>query len=50
MGCQTSGPFVSQQDIRERAKVSQTILEKMSELGLLGELPESNQFSLFDFM
>ena len=44
------GPFVSQQDIRERAKVSQTILEKMSELGLLGELPESNQFSLFDFM
>ncbi len=44
------GPFVSQQDIRERAKVSQTILEKMSELGLLGELPESNQFSIFDLM
>ena len=44
------GPFVSQQDIRERAKVSQTMLEKMSELGLLGELPESNQFSIFDLM
>ena len=44
------GPFVSQQDIRERAKVSQTILEKMSELGLLGDLPESNQFSIFDLM
>ena len=43
-------PFVSQQDIRERAKVSQTILEKMNELGLLGELPESNQYSIFDLM
>ena len=45
-----NGPFVSQQDIRERAKVSQTILEKMSELGLLGDLPQSNQFSIFDLM
>ena len=45
-----AGPFVSQQDIRERAKVSQTILEKMSEMGLLGDLPESNQFSIFDLM
>ncbi len=45
-----NGPFVSRQDIRERAKVSQTILEKMNELGLLGDLPESNQYSIFDLM
>ena len=44
------GPFVSKDDLRERAKISQTIVDKMSELGMLGDLPDSNQFSLFDFM
>ena len=42
------GDFVSRQDLRERAKVSQTIADKMAELGILGNLPETNQFSLFD--
>lgn len=42
------GPFISKDDFRERSKVSKTICDKMSELGLLGDLPESNQISLFD--
>ena len=42
------GDFVSRQDLRERAKISQTIADKMAELGILGNLPETNQFSLFD--
>ena len=39
----------SKEDIRIRGKVSKTILDVMSDLGLLGDLPESNQLSLFDF-
>jgi DNA polymerase-3 subunit alpha (Gram-positive type) len=45
-----NGPFLSRDDFRERTKVSQTICDKMAELGLLEGLPESNQISLFDFM
>ena len=44
------GPFISRDDFRERSKVSKTITDKMYELGLLGDLPESNQLSLFDFL
>ncbi len=44
------GPFLSKDDFRQRAKVSQTICDLMDRLGLLGDLPESNQISLFDFM
>ena len=43
------GPFLSKDDFRERTKVSQKVVDHMSELGLLGNLPESNQLSLFDF-
>ena len=42
--------FLSKDDIRQKAKVSQTVLDTMAELGLLGGLPESNQLSLFDFV
>ena len=44
------GPFLSKDDFRERTKVSKTVIELMSNLGLLGDLPESNQISLFDFV
>ncbi len=44
------GPFLSKDDFRERTKVSKTVIELMSNLGLLGNLPESNQISLFDFV
>ena len=43
------GPFLSREDFRARTKVSKTICDLMSDLGLLGDLPESNQLSLFDF-
>ena len=42
------GPFLSKDDFRERAKVSQTVADKLAELGILKDLPESNQISLFD--
>ena len=42
------GKFMSRDDIRQRAKVSQTTLDTMAELGLLGDLPMSNQLSIFD--
>lgn len=41
--------FLSRQDFRERAKVGQTVSDKLFELGILGDIPESNQLSLFDF-
>ena len=44
------GPFLSKDDFRQRAKASKTIVDLMSDLGLLGNLPESNQISLFDFV
>lgn len=44
------GPFLSKDDFRQRAKVSKTIVDLMGELNLLGNLPESNQISLFDFV
>ena len=43
------GIFLSKDDFRERTKVSKTTIELMSDLGLFGEMPESNQLSLFDF-
>ncbi len=42
------GPFLSRDDFRDRTKVSKTVVDMMAELGLLGNLPESNQLSLFD--
>ncbi len=44
------GPFLSKDDFRERTKASKTIVDLMADLGLLGNLPESNQISLFDFV
>lgn len=42
-------PFLSKQDMRERGKISGTSLEKFEELGLLPDLPDNNQISIFDF-
>ncbi len=43
------GPFLSKDDFRERTRVSKTVVDMMDSLKLLGDLPESNQLSLFDF-
>ncbi len=44
------GPFLSRDDFRERTKCTKTVTETLARLGLLGDLPESNQISLFDFV
>ncbi len=43
------GIFLSREDFCNRTKVSKTICDLMGDLGLLGDLPQSNQLSLFDF-
>ena len=43
------GPYLSLDDFRQRTKVSKTVIDLMQGLGLFGDLPESNQLSLFDF-
>ena len=44
------GRFLSKDDFRDRTKVSKTVFDLMSDLGILGDLPESNQLSLFDLV
>ncbi len=44
------GPFLSKDDFRDRTKVSKTIIDLMDEYGILGDIPESNQISLFDLV
>ncbi|MDR0690848.1 MAG: PolC-type DNA polymerase III [Streptococcaceae bacterium] len=44
----SEGGFLSKDDLRMRAGVSKTLIEKMSEQGILDGLPEENQLSLFD--
>ena len=44
------GPFTSCENFKNRTKVSGTIVDKMREMGLLGNLPLSDQMSLLDFM
>lgn len=44
------GPFLSKDDFRQRTKVSKTVIDLMDDLGILGDIPESNQISLFDLM
>ena len=42
-------PFISVEDFQNRCKVSQTLIEKMRNLGVFKGMPESSQLSLFDF-
>ncbi len=44
------GKFLSRDDFRSRSKVSSTVVDLMNDLGLFGDLPESNQISLMDFL
>ena len=43
------GPFLSKDDFINRTKVSKTVTALMDDLKLFGDLPQSNQISLFDF-
>ena len=42
------GEFLSKTELRKRGGVSSTLVEKMDEMGILGNMPEDNQLSLFD--
>ena len=41
------GYFLSIEDLQKRAKVSSTLIEKMKSMGILDNLDESSQLSLF---
>ena len=40
-------PFLSKEDLQKRGKVSKTLTDKMEAMGIVNELPDSNQLSLF---
>ena len=44
------GRFLSRDDFKIRCKVSSTVVENLARLGLLGDMPQSNQMSLLDFL
>ena len=40
-------PFLSIEDFQKRCRVSTTLIDKMRQMDLFGDLPESSQLSLF---
>ena len=44
------GKFLSKDDFKQRTKVSGTVVELMSDLGILENLPESDQISFLDLL
>jgi DNA polymerase-3 subunit alpha (Gram-positive type) len=42
-------PYLSKEDLRKRAHIGQSAIDKLTECGILDGLSDSNQFS-FDFL
>lgn len=42
-----NNPFISQEDLRMRSGIGKGVIEKLAEMGALGDLPEKNQIELF---
>ena len=42
--------FLSKDDLKQRARIGQSVIDKMSDMGILDGWPETNQLSVFDFM
>ena len=42
------GKFLSREDFINRTKVSKTLADVMSDMGIFGDIPKTNQMSLFD--
>ena len=42
-------PFISIEDLRNRTKISASLIDLLREGGCLGNLPDSNQTTLFSF-
>ena len=40
-------PFISVEEFQKRCKVSQTLVDKMKAMGVLNNMPETSQLSLF---
>ena len=40
--------FTSKDELKSRGKISQTAIDKLSELGIIKGLPQSAQLSIFD--
>ena len=43
----TGGPFISQEDLKTRAKISTAAIDALAELGALHDLPATDQIELF---
>lgn len=48
VGAATKGRFLSKDDFKQRSKTSKSVVDLMEDMGILRDLPESNQLSLFD--
>ncbi|KRN88621.1 PolC-type DNA polymerase III [Ligilactobacillus ceti] len=48
VAARAEGPFLSKEDLAKRGKVSQTIIDFMTQNDVLTGLPDQNQLSLFD--
>jgi DNA polymerase-3 subunit alpha (Gram-positive type) len=48
MEARKDGPFVSREDLKNRAKVNKSVMETLAENGCLDGLPETSQISLFE--
>lgn len=44
------GRFLSREDFKNRCKVSEKVIESMADMGLMGDMPHSNQMSIMDFL
>jgi len=44
-----SGDFICIDDIQKKSGLNKTVLEKLTQIGFFGDLPESAQMSLFEF-
>lgn len=42
------GEFLSKTELRKRGGLSTTLVDKMADMGILGNMPEDNQLSLFE--
>ena len=50
MHAREDGPFLSQEDLKNRSGINKAVTEVLAENGVLKDLPESSQISLFDMM
>lgn len=42
--------FLSKDDLKKRCKLSSSVIDKLTDFGILDELPDTNQISIYDFL